>query len=358
MAENREKRTVRIGTRKSALAVVQTRLVAEAIEKTCSRAKAELVTRETMGDRILNKPLLEFGGKGVFVSEFEQGLTDGTIDLAVHSAKDMPMELGEGLAILAVPEREDPRDVLVVRKGTVLSGRDEVVVGTSSPRRAVQIRELGSKLWDRAAVRCEVLRGNVNTRLRKLGEGGYDAIILAAAGLKRLGFLDSREEVPQGELQEDGRFFQYQYLDCESFIPAGGQGILAVEGRESDEEIREICGRLEDRDARICLETERKVLRLLNAGCHEPIGVYTRMAETGEIELFGICGRGGIIRRTHRKAAAELAGELAEAGAAELAGEMEMPTAGEPAGRRVSVGQTGELPENGQETSRKTERSS
>ena len=172
MTDKREKRTVRIGTRKSDLAVIQTRLVAEAIEAACPQVQTELVTRQTMGDRILDKPLLEFGGKGVFVSEFEQGLADGSIDLAVHSAKDMPMELGEGMAILAVPPREDPRDVLVTRPDTVLSGKSRIVIGTSSPRRVVQIQELGPKLWPEGEICCEMLRGNVNTRLRKLGEGG------------------------------------------------------------------------------------------------------------------------------------------------------------------------------------------
>ena len=179
---------IRIGTRKSDLAVIQTKLVADAIEKASPDVRTELVLRQTMGDKILGKPLLEFGGKGVFVSEFEEGLAKGEIDLAVHSAKDMPMDLAEGLAIVAVPEREDPRDVLVTVAGRELSGKKEIVIGTSSPRRQVQIEAIGPKLWPGAAVRCEMLRGNVNTRLRKLEEGGYDGILLAAAGLKRLDF--------------------------------------------------------------------------------------------------------------------------------------------------------------------------
>lgn len=333
MTEKRKARTVRIGTRTSKLAVVQTELVAEAIRKSCPQTETELVTRQTMGDQILNKPLLEFGGKGVFVSEFEQGLTDGTIDLAVHSAKDMPMELGEGLAILAVPEREDPRDVLVMQEGTVLSGKTEIVAGTSSPRRAVQIEELGPKLWPGSSVRCSMLRGNVNTRLKKLGEGGYDVIILAAAGLKRLGFLNG-EEAAGGVFTENGQLFRYEYLDCETFIPAGGQGILAVEGREEDEEMREICGRIEDRSARLCLETEREVLRLLNAGCHEPIGVYTWIREDGEIELSGICGRGGRIRRFCGSAAVSRAKELAEEAAATLSGKTDSQAGEETKERR------------------------
>lgn len=126
---------IRIGTRKSDLAVAQTRLVASLLEKGQPQIQTELVLKQTVGDKILNKPLLEFGGKGVFVSEFEQGLADGQIDLAVHSAKDLPMDLKEGLEIIAVPEREDPRDVLVTRKKEDLSQKTEIIIGTSSPIR-------------------------------------------------------------------------------------------------------------------------------------------------------------------------------------------------------------------------------
>ena len=308
--ENQEKRQVRIGTRKSELAVVQTRLAAAALEEKNPWVRTELVTRETLGDQILNKPLLEFGGKGVFVSEFEEAMKAGTVDLAVHSAKDMPMELEVGLTIAAVLEREDPRDVIVTCRGTVLEGKKEIVVGTSSPRRAVQIEALGPEFWPGAKVSCQMLRGNVNTRLRKLEEGGYDAIILAAAGLKRLGFLDGRM---------DGRF-AFQFLDCETFIPAGGQGILAVEGRADDEALLKACRAVEDPDARICLETERKVLRLLNAGCHEPIGVYCRPAGEGQLELSGICGRQGAVRRVRLTGGREQAEEMAVRAAAVLEG--------------------------------------
>lgn len=300
---------IRIGTRKSDLAVIQTKLVADAIEKACPDIQTELVLRQTMGDKILGKPLLEFGGKGVFVSEFEEGLAKGEIDLAVHSAKDMPMDLAEGLAIVAVPEREDPRDVLVTVADRELSGKKEIVIGTSSPRRQVQIEAIGPKLWPGAAVRCEMLRGNVNTRLRKLEEGGYDGILLAAAGLKRLGFLDG--SLPQ---------FQFHFFDCETFIPAGGQGILAVEGREGDERAETACRAMEDPEARLCLLTERKVLRLLNAGCHEPIGVFSRILEDGQMELFGICGRKGVVRKTHLTGPAAQAEELAVQAAGELDG--------------------------------------
>ncbi len=300
---------IRIGTRKSELAVVQTKLVASALERQWPELETELVLRQTMGDKILGKPLLEFGGKGVFVSEFEQGLTDGEIDLAVHSAKDMPMELGEGLEIIAVPEREDPRDVLVTLSSADLSGKKEIVIGTSSPRRQVQIEALGETFWPGASVSCRMLRGNVNTRLRKLEEGGYDGILLAAAGLKRLGFLDGG--LPQ---------FRFRFLDCETFIPAGGQGILAVEGRSGDCRTARLCRPIEDKDARLCLTAERRVLRLLNAGCHEPIGVFSRITGPDTMELFGICGRNGSLRRVRLTGRKEDAEQLAEQAAAGLDG--------------------------------------
>ena len=195
-------------------------------------------------------------------------------------------------------------------------------MGTSSPRRAVQIEALGPEFWPGAKVSCQMLRGNVNTRLRKLEEGGYDAIILAAAGLKRLGFLDGRM---------DGRF-AFQFLDCETFIPAGGQGILAVEGRADDEALLKACRAVEDPDARICLETERKVLRLLNAGCHEPIGVYCRPAGEGQLELSGICGRQGAVRRVRLTGGREQAEEMAVRAAAVLEGRE-----GEQHGREMTV---------------------
>lgn len=293
-------KTIRIGTRKSALALAQTGLVAEALKKAQPGIFTELVTRQTEGDRILHKPLLEFGGKGVFVTEFEEALLRGEIDYAVHSAKDLPMDLMEGLGIVAVPEREDPRDVLVTKKGTELSGKENIVIGTSSLRRKLQIEEIGKTMWPSAAVLCENLRGNVQTRLSRLLEGGFDGILLAAAGLKRLG------------ISEDERF-DFHYFDCDTFIPAGGQGILAVEGRlDSGEEA--LAEKIQDEEAWISLKLERKVLRLLDAGCHEPIGVYSRIKEK-ELEVFGINSRQGEIKRVHLLGKVEEMEELAEAAA-------------------------------------------
>lgn len=290
-------RIIRIGTRKSALALAQTEIVAEALKKAQPGIEIELVTKVTEGDRILNKPLLEFGGKGVFVTEFEQALLNGEIDFAVHSAKDLPMDLEDGLGIVSVPPREDPRDVLITMAGTDLREKKEIVIGTSSLRRKLLIEELGRKMWPGTVVRCENLRGNVQTRLGKLETEGYDAIILAAAGLKRLGI-------------ENDEKYDYHYFECEEFIPAGGQGIMAVEGRV-DDRICELGVRIQDEETKLCLVLERRILRLLEAGCHEPIGVYSRLNE-GQLEVFGISRRGEETKRIHMSGSADEIGLLAE----------------------------------------------
>ncbi|MFQ8696594.1 MAG: hydroxymethylbilane synthase [Alitiscatomonas sp.] len=178
---NKEKKVIRLGTRKSPLAMAQARLAAEAIERAFPELTAELVPIMTRGDRILDRPLVEFGGKGAFISVFERTLLEGRIDGAVHSAKDMPEELAKGLVIAAALPREDAGDVLVTVKGRPLPD-GPLLVGTGSPRRQVQIGEMRN-------ARCALLRGNIQTRLNKLREGEYDAILLAAAGLKRMGLF-------------------------------------------------------------------------------------------------------------------------------------------------------------------------
>ncbi len=207
--------------------------MAEALKRVQPGLLVETVTKVTEGDRILNKPLLEFGGKGVFVTEFEQALLKGEIDFAVHSAKDLPMDLEDGLGIVAVPPREDPRDVLMTPAGTDLSAKKEIVIGTSSLRRRLQIEALGKTLWPGSAVRCEDIRGNIQTRIRKMDEGLYDAIILAAAGLKRMKMVNPPADGLEEYFETNGTY-DFHYFDCETFIPAGGQGILAVEGRIED----------------------------------------------------------------------------------------------------------------------------
>ena len=202
---------IRIGTRGSKLALVQTTLVAEALRACWPGVETETVIIKTRGDRILDKPLGEIGDKGLFVSEFETALLEKRIDLAVHSAKDLPQRLAEGLEILAVPERADARDVLVQVKNKLPKAP---VIGTGSLRRRLYVE----KLWPGAQVK--LIRGNVETRLAKLAKGEYDGIILAKAGLDRLGIIEREKE-----------HFVFQPLDPEVFLPAACQGIIAVEGR-------------------------------------------------------------------------------------------------------------------------------
>jgi len=255
---------VKIGTRGSRLALVQTDLVIEAIHKHYPQLQCETRVINTMGDKILDKPLIEFGGKGVFISEFEDALMSSEIDLAVHSAKDMPMELCEGLEIACVLKREDPRDVLITMKPVKIEELESAIIGTSSLRRQLQVEQLYGN------IRCTLLRGNVNTRLKKLADGVYDGIILAAAGIKRLG-LDKEQA------------YNYRYLNFDEMIPAGGQGIVAVEARV-DSELGQMLKKISDPVSGMELEIERKVLHLFEAGCHEPIGAFSEVKQ-GEIKL-------------------------------------------------------------------------
>lgn len=274
--------TVHIGTRNSRLAIRQTELIAMGLEEAVPGIKIMVESRQTAGDKLLDRPLQDFGGKGIFVSEFEQEILDGKLDLAVHSAKDLPVNLAGGLAIVGVPLREDPRDVLVTMAGRPMGGMKRAVLGTSSPRRKLQVEITGRKLWPHVIIECRDVRGNIYTRLNKLEKGMYDALILAAAGIKRLG------------LEKSNRY-QFQYLDCEEFIPAGGQGILAVEGRE-DTETASFCQKISHGPSWRCLLLERRVLELLDSGCHEPVGVYAREKE-GLMMISGIRERNGSIYR-------------------------------------------------------------
>lgn len=249
-------KTIKIGTRTSALALKQTELVMQAIKEREKDVTFEVVPMKTKGDKLLQAALIEFGGKGAFVSEFEEALLDGTIDIAVHSAKDMPMELAEGLTLWMVLDRADARDVLVTRKEEKTKQEQQMVIGTSSQRRELQIAQL-------LPSQCKLLRGNVPTRIGKLREGIYDGIILAAAGLKRLG-MDKEEDLC------------YRYLTYDEMIPAGGQGIIAVEGRKKDS-LRKLLMECSDQKSAIELETERFILEKLQAGCHEPIGVFSEI---------------------------------------------------------------------------------
>ncbi|MFN4319334.1 MAG: hydroxymethylbilane synthase [Aquificaceae bacterium] len=240
---------LRIGTRKSKLALWQANFVKERLEERGYRVELQLIT--TTGDKILDSPLAKIGGKGLFVKEIEEALLRKEIDLAVHSLKDVPMVLPEGLTLGAITERENPFDVLLSKENKRLEDLPEgAVVGTSSLRRQVQIKRR------RPDLRVEILRGNVDTRIRKMEEGRYDAIVLAYAGVKRMGL--------------EGRISQV----LEDFIPAVGQGSLAIEIREEDERVREIVSFLDHRESRLRAECERAFLRELQGGCQVPIGAY------------------------------------------------------------------------------------
>ncbi len=253
---------IRIGTRKSKLALIQSELAANAIKAAFPNAETELVHITTKGDIVLDKPLEKIGGKGVFIDEIERAMLAGEIDIAVHSAKDLPLELAAGTQICAVLPRADAHDVLVTRRGETLS--EKPVIGTSSTRRAAGVRKLLN-----GAVTADI-RGNVDTRLQKLYDRQYDGIVLAAAGLARLGaFSDER--------------FDYKEIPFSVLVPAPCQGVIAVQSRVG--EIADKLRRISDSETFYCFETERKVLELLNAGCSSPSGAFAEISG-GKITLM------------------------------------------------------------------------
>lgn len=284
------KNVVRIGTRGSELALAQTDMVIAELHRVFPKIKAEKVILSTKGDRILNKPLIDFGGKGAFITEFEEALLRGEIDLAVHSSKDMPMELSGGLEIAGVLPRADDRDVLVMKKG-IFSSKDNVVIGTGSLRRQFQLKALYPK------VKCVSIRGNVTTRLQKVRNGECDGVILAAAGLERLRLLTESD-------------FDYRYFSYEEMVPAGGQGIIAIEGRVGDDITKQI-HEISDKNALMELETERRVLQLLEAGCHEAIGVVSKVLDS-EIELWIAQEKDKTVKKFHGKSEIAKRMKLAE----------------------------------------------
>ncbi|MDE6388292.1 MAG: hydroxymethylbilane synthase [Lachnospiraceae bacterium] len=285
---------IRIGTRGSKLALKQAALVQEALRQAEGGIETEIVVLHTQGDKILDKPLAEIGDKGIFVSEFEQALLEERIDIAVHSAKDLPVKPAQGLDIVAVLPRGDVRDVLVIPKGgrhpelveeyPVQSSFDlhdtvaekqrgdgrTFVIGTGSRRRQKQAEQL----WEN--VTCENIRGNVDTRLRKLrdGSGGttYDAIILAKAGLDRLEIMS-----------QYGDQFEFYPLPPEQFLPAACQGIIAVEAVQ-DSPAAEVCRKITDAMTELCFQVEREVLEQLAADCSEAAAAWCRQ-ERGSLIL-------------------------------------------------------------------------
>ena len=237
---------IRVGSRESLLAVRQSELIMEQICQANPGVRTELVTMKTTGDKILDQALNQIGGKGLFVKELDRALLDGRIDISVHSLKDMPMEIPEKLPVLAWSCREDKRDVLILRKG--LSRLPEKpVIGTGSSRRIIQ----AAKLYPEAEFKG--IRGNIHTRLRKLDAGEYDALILAAAGIRRMGLED-----------RISRFFS-----VEEMIPAAGQGTLAIQGR--GEAMRAFLEKINSRESEIMAEAERSFVRTLDGGCSSPV---------------------------------------------------------------------------------------
>lgn len=281
------KKRIRIGTRGSLLALQQTDQVIAALKAEDSQLQIEKVILRTQGDKILDKPLYEFGGKGMFINEFEEALLEGEIDLAIHSAKDMPMELTDGLVIAGALKRADVRDVLVTKKEV----SENMVIGTGSLRRQFQLKAIYPR------VQCISIRGNVPTRLQKVRDGECDGVVLAAAGLERLGLLEEPD-------------FQYRFFSSKEMIPAGGQGIIAIESRMEDE-ITDLVSRISNQNAMLELETERKILQLLEAGCHEAIGVISKV-ENEQIAIWIIQKREEIIYRVQGESVIEKRMELAE----------------------------------------------
>ena len=245
-----------VGTRGSLLAVTQTNWVVDQARGHNAHLQVRIERITTLGDREPDAPLPEVGQKGIFTKELEDALLDGRIDLAVHSAKDLPQELPLGLDIICVPPREDPRDALISRGGQPLDDLPVgAVLGTSSLRRQAQLRLL------RGDLQFCVLRGNVDTRIRKVQRGDCDGTLLAMAGLRRVGLTEHVAEA----------------LDIDRIVPAPAQGILAVEGRADDDRVRKLLQPLQDDDARLALTQERLLVDRLVGGCTTPIGALLQV---------------------------------------------------------------------------------
>ena len=258
-----------IGTRGSALARWQAAEIGRLLRAAHPGLEVSEKIVVTQGDRVQTGPVIDLGGKGVWVKEIEEGLLAGEIDVAVHSMKDVPAELAPGLAIVAVPTRADPRDAIVSRDGAGLAALPAGSrVATSSLRRVCQVRAA------RADLSIEILRGNVDTRLRKVAEGVVDAAVLASAGLDRLGFSARIAE----------------RLDTTRMLPAIGQGALALESRADDTRVVKLCRALADAAAEVTTTAERALLAGLGVGCRTPVAGHATLAE-GRLTLTGLVGR-------------------------------------------------------------------
>jgi hydroxymethylbilane synthase len=302
--------TVRIATRKSPLAMWQAEHVAAALREAHADLEVQIVGMSTQGDKILDTPLAKIGGKGLFVKELEQRMLDGDADIAVHSMKDVPVTLPEGLHLAVILEREDPRDAFVSKHYADLEALPEGArVGTSSLRRQCQLADR------RPDLEIIPLRGNVNTRLRKLDDGEYDAIILASAGLLRLNF---------GERIRN-------FIPTDDSLPAIGQGAIGIECRRDDARINSLLAPLHHADTAVCVSAERAMNQRLEGGCQVPIGGHATLNDD-ELHLRGLVGTvdgAEIVRAEIRGARNDaeqlgrtLAEELLEHGAAQILHEL------------------------------------
>ena len=298
--------TITIGTRGSQLALWQANWVKEAVNRHHPDLTVDLVIIKTKGDKILDVPLAKVGGKGLFVKEIEEALLDGRIDLAVHSMKDMPADIPGGLCIGAIPEREEPRDVLITRSGLPLDRLEQGArIGTSSLRRSAQLLRV------RPDIIIVPLRGNLDTRLKKLESETMDAIILAAAGIRRLGLADRITQI----------------LDETIMLPAVGQGALCIEIRENDPHIAPVVEALDDLSTRQVVMGERAFLNRLEGGCQVPIAGHGHIDEKGYTLTGLVCDVDGSHQVKQSKSGPEAQSEkiglqLAEALLALGAGEI------------------------------------
>ena len=267
-------KTIRVGSRESKLAVIQSELVMDAIRASHPDITLELVTMKTTGDKILDRTLDKIGGKGLFVKELDAALLDGRADLTVHSCKDLPMDVDPRIPLAGFSRREDPRDVLVLPEGVTELDQTKPI-GCASARRAVQLKTLFP------GMEIAPVRGNVLTRLRKLDEGGYSALVLAAAGLKRLG-LENRIT---------------RYFTVEEMIPAAGQGILAIQSRAGED--LSYLDQVLDKKGTLCASAEWAFVRRLDGGCSSPIAAHAQIKDD-EITIEGLYvdEAGRVLRRT------------------------------------------------------------
>lgn len=285
---------IRFGSRESKLAVVQSRMVMEAVQRACPEAEPELVTMKTTGDKILDRTLDQIGGKGLFVKELDLALRENRADFTVHSLKDMPMETPEDLPLVAFSKRADPRDVLVLPEGVQEMDRAKPI-GCSSRRRQLQLKKLYPDF------EVQPVRGNVQTRLRKLDEGQYCALVLAAAGLQRLGL--------------EGRI--HRFFSTEEILPAAGQAILAVQARKGTD--TSVLRGFHDEDAACCALAERAFVRALDGGCTSPVAAFAETeGETLRVTGLYVSPDEKIMRRGSLQGPRENAEALGEALAQKL----------------------------------------